>query len=856
MDLRIYDPEVAASWVVNTYDDPAGLTYAANPSLTRWEGFFYLAFDGTPSGLTEGGGGSQRIWMKKATTIEGLKSAVAFQPFRDAAYCNNPFGGSATEWQPSLAVIDHKLACLWSGADSYISILESPTGKWTTSRFEFLGEQPSLSSTLTGAGTGGRSRRVTVDGITDWLLFPSGDPTPLSTGVVAWPATIYSQASVSTQVVTSNTFTKALKYNVVLTTVDGVEWTLARIPTGTFGDYSAWEPFITESPVGQLCAFFRNLNPAVDPKDAQLVSRSSDSGKSFSPPAPTRMQVPQSRGAAVRVSANRWFMLHCDRAADPNFPSGSGGRENGTLFTSLKGIDDFVPGVSFTPDGDQWVKYPQGLRVGDDLHVAYTSGHSTGAAGGGRVGIRVATISPLPDDDAAYIHPRNASRALSFSDPNVVAGTPAYYNFDGYNRMLSAATVTPSAGLSYVAWLKNPIDPPVTAAIIDTRSGLTGSIFRVNGVDLRSMDIYHGWDLPLDKALFLAASIDNTAMTVTFYTAYGQNDFVTKTSYFKSILFSGQPLNNETITINSVVYTFKTSASVTNEIQIGASAAATCANLKAAVETAMAASGSNETSNLILDTRLIVTRPDGATFAASTSATNVTVESSVSLTAGNAYVGSSIPGSSVPSYRGQLYDARIYDATLTAANMRSLYNARAAEFGYSTISGTSTTPSGPLLRVNPASPDNSAWPLVGGAHCYEIVDDLLRLHGEASAAVDQPFGATDVTIRYKLSDTPASTDKYVIASFGVASSPVRLYINGANPKNLYLNGILVGTVTDPTAWNTITVTVSTNKAIVGGVDYYFEGKPRCYLGNAWPESLLDASKSSDYDVPAMAVSRA
>jgi hypothetical protein len=337
--------------------------------------------------------------------------------------------------------------------------------------------------------------------------------------------------------------------------------------------------------------------------------------------------------------------------------------------------------------------------------------------------------------------------------------------------------------------------------------------------------------------------------------AYGQADFTTKTSYFKTILFSGQPSNTETVTIDGTVFTFKTSASLTNDVQIGASTAVTVTNLIAKVNTAMSAT--NAASNFITDTRLVISRPDGASFSASSGASNVTVESSVSLAGGNAYFGSKGPGSTVPNYHGRVYDARIYDAALTTANMRSLYNARRTDFGYDAISGTSTAPSSPLLHLDAESPDAVTFPTVGTAHHCEVVDDdTLRIHGEGSAAVELPYGASTVTIRYKLSATPASTDKYVLASFGQSSTPVRLYLNGAAPTTLSLNGIAVGTVTDPTQWNTITVAIGANKVIVGGTDYYFAGRPRCYLGNAWPESLLASTKSIDYDVSAMSVTRA
>jgi hypothetical protein len=136
-------------------------------------------------------------------------------------------------------------------------------------------------------------------------------------------------------------------------------------------------------------------------------------------------------------------------------------------------------------------------------------------------------------------------------------------------------------------------------------------------------------------------------------------------------------------------------------------------------------------------------------------------------------------------------------------------------------------------------------------YCETVSSTLLRIHGEGSAGVELPYGATQLVIRYKLGATPASTDKYVIATFGSATTPARLYIDAANPTSLYCNGRLVATVTTPTSYNTVTVIVSTNKISIGSFEQYFSGKPRCFLGSAIPESLLAVTKTIDYDVSAM-----
>lgn len=833
--------------IVNAYDNPSGLKYVANTSIAHYGGKFWAIMDGSTAGYMEGQS-DQQIWM--ATSTDAVTWTAAFQPFRDSNYCTNPMTGSIREWQPNLVVVGSELWALWTGGSGFISKLTDPEGKWTNYRFEFIGEQIFLSSTITGSASPGKALCPTIDGISDWLLYPSGDPIVLRSGVVACPATLESQGSYSTQIVTSSTFVKALKYNVVCTTSNGTDWSMTRISNGNFGDYSAWEPYVVENPVGHIYVFSRNLDPNVAIKDSQLVARSFDGGQTFAPFESSDMLVPQSRGSAKQVTPSRWFMVHCDHAIDA-----SGDRINGALFVSRRGVDDFVPGVNFS-DRDTNAKYPQFTVVDGTVYITYTSGSTIANTGGtGRYSNRLVAVSPLPDDDVAYIHPRSLSLfGTGVTDPTLVADSLPYYKFNGYNQILSSGSVTTSGGLTYVTWIGNPNDPPLSSAIIDTRSS-GGTLFRLDGLSIGSVNLLHRIDTPPGD-IFLASVIDNSAMTVTAYIAYGQGDFITKTSYFKSILFTGQPSNGETVTIDGVVYTFKNSPSLSHDVQIGGSASATVDNLKTAIN-AILGSG-NTAGTFIIGTRLLISRPDGASFAVSSGSSNVTVESSISLSGGQAYIGTKIPGSSVPNFYGKMYDAQIYDSALTVANMRALYNSRRAEFGYGAIGGSSTVPGSPLLRVDPANPDGVTFPSVGDTvvRCEIVNDSLLRIHGEGSASVELPYGVNELTIRYKLGAAPVSSDKYVIASFGSAQYPLRLYIDAANPTSLYANGRFVTAVSNPTQFTDITIVISTDKITIGSFEQYFSGKPRCYLGNALPENLLAATKTIDYDISSMVVSRA
>ena len=118
--------------------------------------------------------------------------------------------------------------------------------------------------------------------------------------------------------------------------------------------------------------------------------------------------------------------------------------------------------------------------------------------------------------------------------------------------------------------------------------------------------------------------------------------------------------------------------------------------------------------------------------------------------------------------------------------------------------------------------------------------------------MELPYPVSRVQIRFKLSAAPAGSDKFVIATLGTVESPLRIYVSADNPTKLHANGREVATI-DPTSYAAVTVDVFTDKAIVGPVEHYFSGKPRCFLGSAYPENLLADSKSIDFDVSAMTV---
>ena len=308
--------------------------------------------------------------------------------------------------------------------------------------------------------------------------------------------------------------------------------------------------------------------------------------------------------------------------------------------------------------------------------------------------------------------------------------------------------------------------------------------------------------------------------------------------------------DGDTLTVGGTVLTFRASPSGDTDVQIETELSDTIIQLRSLLK-------SNNVLSTPFGDQLLLIAKDYDDFTVTESSSQITVGAGIdSMDASNVAVGHYAPArSSLPPYNGNIYGAAVYDEALTEAEVIYLFNARASEFGYATQSGAGSAPSAPIIEVDPADPDLDEFPLTGTepfGSCA-VDGDTLTISGEASAAVELPYGASQVALRWKLGATPTGSDKHTVATFGTVESPARLYMSGDAPTALMLNERQVGTIADPTAYQTTTVTVSTDKVTIGELSYYYTGKPRCYLGNAYPQGLLAADLTTTFDVSAMSV---
>lgn len=840
----IFNPAVTVATLSDSVAATNGLTWTANPSIAYYGTTFYAVFDGNKTATTEGQSG-QKIYLK--TSTDGVTWGAAVEVFSDTAYANNPITDSGVHFQPSLVVVGTELWCLWNGGPrGYLSKLTVSGAKWTNYRFEFSNTDVFLSSTVNGAATGSHSLTATFDGQSDWGPFFTSQPAVLADGTVACPLTFQSASIDATSPSDAPTFFRINKSNRIFYTSDqAATWTMSEtISNGSTGGPSTqWEPTVWEAGNGDLWVYSRNNRTSLANANALVVARSPNR-RSFEIAAVTQLEVPVTRPYVARLSASRWLMV------DNDFPQNdtsdttamnTAGRQNGTLFMSRRGVDDFTPGYGWSGTTINQI-YPQFVVSGGKIYVIFTEDRN------GRRSLKLATIPSTPSSETtAYVYPRRWSE-FQGSAPHLLGLSPDAWRFDNSQQATSAAALTTAADLAFSAWLALDVNSGV---VIDSRQNNTsnyGLVLQTTGLSIGSLNFTHGQTISTTLPVFLAASVDNTLNKVSlYYAAAGATSLTQVDAFYKSLLFNSNPANNDTISVNGTTFTFKTSPTLGTHVQIGVDAATTAASLV----TVLAANSMKATVTR-LTTRVVCARTDQATFAASSATAAVTAETTTPLSGTTARVGFKRDATStIPGLTGAVYDVRAFASTLSTNNVRFLYNNLAAGLGYATIAGTATDPGAPTVLFDPTATSVTFPDLGTVAASVGVSGTTLTLNGEASAAIELPYEATTVSLRFKLGAAPVSSEKYVLATFGTRSNNVELAISAAAPTAVTLGGSTVATLTDVTAWNMLDVTVTAGTVQVEGAGRKLNTGARMYLGAPFPSGLITADKTTQFDVSRM-----
>lgn len=838
VDAAIHAPSPAIYTVIDCEAAEQSVTWAADPAITFWRGKFWLLCDGNQAGGTTESAAGQKVILRTSATGEAGSWSTVTSPFHNAAYVTNPIVSTSVCNQANLIVVNDRLWCFWNRApNAQVSVLSDPDGKWTNYRMEWdttTGE-PVLSTTAEGAAPAGRSHLRTLDGISDYFPWWPGRPLRLSDDVIAMPITFESLATIDPATPsTDNSFYRATKFNAVTYSSDMSTWTISeRVPDGsTTTPAGAWEPTLAEAEDGALYLFSRNLKSNVADADSQIVAVSYNR-MSFTATISTGLDVPNARSEIRKTSDSRWLQSHCDHL-NGTHPFG---RYNGALLVSRRGVDDFVPAFPFS-SVDWALNYPVFEVIDGYAYVVYAQDIN-------RRSMVLAKVAIPTDDDVAYVYPRRQSIYTSLAGPTADA---IGWTFNGVQRATSSALMDSTGDLTIGGWFKTPAIA-VPSVLVDARDSTSvrgAPVLRTDGVSIGSIVLTHDQALTANQPFFLAAScVEATGLVSLYYSSGGT--LVQADRFLKALTMGSNPANGDTLIVGGVTFTFKTTAGAAPDVQIGANTTATTASLVAAINaTAALQAGLSVAAN-----KLLVARDDGATFTV-TNAPTVTADATVNFRSGDTvrFGYKRLLGSTLAALRGNIYRARAHKGVYTIVNMRFLVNDLAVALGRTVVTGVATDPGAPTVLLTDGSTTATFPDIADAPATASAVGSTLTLAGEGSASVEAPWEATSFSVRFKLGALPSGTDKYVVASIGTRAAPIRVYIPGSDPTNVYVNGSVVMPVRDPTRWNTVEIIVTPGQVHVGtGVTTITaSGGLRMYLGNAWPESLLATTKTTLFDV--------
>ena len=393
-----------------------------------------------------------------STSRDGLTWSAPKPAFSDPDLCANPGPcPKGTQWQPNLIVVSSRLWCAWSQASKdehngcYLSVLGAPDGKWANRLLTWEGRvEPVLE---------GKTFR----------LFPTQNPTRLSTGRVLVPVTMMGPVSAAAPAGKSGWYWLEKRNSVIYTDDQGATWQVSPGTVLPGLDWRQWEPTVFEQPDGSVMMFARNnLIPsfekaAVSSAETLTWSVSNDRGATWSPHAFVPLQTVVSRMHVLRQeNADRFLMIHND------WPAGTFGsdRRNLALFTNRGGGMDFVAGTGLS-GAEREVAYPQMALHGDTLLASYSQGPCALRS------IKVVRVSTVPEPKQLYLYPRSNTPA----PPQCALTNDTLLLGGGLSLKCRAAPAVPLDRFSAEAWI-NPADDGV---LFDNRGPAGGFVWGLSG---------------------------------------------------------------------------------------------------------------------------------------------------------------------------------------------------------------------------------------------------------------------------------------------------------------------------------------------------------------------------------------
>ncbi len=456
---RFYEPSIEKHYL---HRDTPGATYLFGHmvSIEHFDGRFHAVWN------NHHGGHAQRYYSDQGVPMPFQR--LLWQTSQDCRTWSPPiriteeatetpldvWDEPHTHWQPNLLNYkDQQLWCIWcigegayfpieadrqarrrvpTVAGTYLSTLATgAAAKWSHRRI-FADVNVSVPGTRAGKE---------ADGDTTGYLFPSQNPTILSSGRVLQPVTCIVGDEYRLGSVNSRAYFSAVIY----TDDGGQTWQLSNMVSNPDNALAHWEPHVLEQADGRLRMYIRDsaasrgIHEAPDVAyrmtlSSPLFLTTTGTGIAkgepvvFEPDAQrVWMEVEGSRMHRLRLPGGRYCMIHHDVWNG----SGKGVRSNLALFFSRSDNNDYVAGPGIV-GRLRPAHYAQAIAHDGKLYVGYTLWNDSIRTGGDTAaceerGIALSIIDPLPDVEAHYVWPRDKDTFASANPAWRVASTERVY---------------------------------------------------------------------------------------------------------------------------------------------------------------------------------------------------------------------------------------------------------------------------------------------------------------------------------------------------------------------------------------------------------------------------------------------